>query len=1773
MKTKAKLSHRFYYMALTAIAVAAPSPQLLADDTDVFFAINEETYVDNKPNIMFIMDNNYTMVAPGQFTFDETNCSTEVAWSDASGKPIYCKDKIKPHKCNDKGEMMANKYLGDLRLLYCDNGKKIIGGVANSCNDQGQFVDSHGAVLMCEDTLKGWKEYSCNAEGVPLDSSGNPLKSPDVHKRYTSTKSCYVAGDNKYKKNPSQNMCYDDKKWYYLPNNDLSRVMDYKNNCPISTDGTKNTWNDAVAAATLRVDRPLDSTKNHCSDLQFAIDTKGGRSGYFAGLYKRRCDAWAWSGNLSDTYDSDGQSCSWAGGTEEYGWYPLDLVRRAEQKDKYGEGYIPHNGLGGLNNPYKIEAIECLEDMGTHGQMNDTSTPPKVYVASGNNAAMDPQNPLAKGWTADENQFVKQPFEFGGIYSGHYLNYLRSNTKLEKKARKDIFTTALKRFIERSNNIRLGLASFKPYKFDNTSCLNGGRGEGAADIEDDNYIGRTTLLASNDARCDGGGDGGSIDVPIVDIETVHEKWRWLPDMNNPNENPTHRVIYTPALWKTSKRNFGTKFYQDYAEMNRDVSHREWLWHQVDQYFTMGYSSGGHTEYPVRTELSYISDHNIPGIGKKKSFPLTMNSGSQSLGTKYRPLGETLFEVGRYFRGESPKFGAYSRPETWTDISYWGGALDTTKRKEIWHCEQSGQFNCFDGSGDQYFGPWGPIYDYPRWTNGWWLPKEWAPYTDDRASSPAVTIYGFKGEIDHHRNNKTKGDSAKDPTRPSEYNIPDNISTHYQSPIRAVRDESGNVNADPCEANVAVIFTDYTGETTGNSASDMSSVKISFTLEDKQRRIVDGVRTSRRTGAGLLPPFDDDDEGPLMQRLWPGLNCQPDIDKYGTCMPAIAGYLANNDLASHVDGKQVLRTFVVSYWNDNQFQGREPLGVEMLRETAKRGKGKFIRFGSSLAELDKAISEIMNISALNPIGAGTFVAPASTVDFSNRLENKEDVYFSLFEPSETDRWQGNVKRYKLGYVGSEPTVVSATCNVKTGGTNCESIIDAKTNSFKAAATSGWGAGTQVDDTTADGSDVSKKGAVAKQHVGRNVLTDYCWNPSKASGPLDKANDSCFKVDSLNKEQLQSLARRFSIDVPSSLLADPSDNSKPHKLLQFYVKNKIAYLQGYAGDYNAKGTVGNQKFEQRIGDPLHSQPKFVHYGLNAQKEPNQSVIFFGTNEGYVHAIDVANGEELFAFAPEAAFGAIGRYHDNEVSQPGKKVYGVDGEIETWLNDTNGNGVLDGDEKAYIFFGMRRGGDTYYALDVTDPTAPKLAWRFTSTPYEKNGGKNGQSYHELAQSWAKPVLIKAKPWLPEVKNTNGTKMSAFSDSPTSDGKREPRTRAVLVMTAGYDASQDIKNTLASDRKGRAIYLVDALTGVRLWAAGYAEKASNTNTALTSLTDQSAYDVELPDMKYSLAATPAVFDVDGDTYVDTIIAADTGGQIWRVNLQPKEPIMDGGKITGYQAKEPTVELVAQLANNGGTTARPSADRRRFFTTPDLMFDRTDRSLVIAIGTGRRPKPLDKSVDNRLYVLRAKVSQEYSTNPKVNTTTNKYEIGQAKTLTEADLFDITDKNSFKTAENRTNYFTNGLMLKLGTTYLNGATVSSCERNTGTTASGRVISSRVNCKNEGEKIMDNVSIFNNHVIFTSYLPSRIPEFCGAALGDNRFNAISLANPDARDSIALNQHGIAPKPAVMLINDGGERKPAIVVGTEVVKPTDIKSAGLKNLYTLSRDKLIKMWLER
>ena len=96
---------------------------------------------------------------------------------------------------------------------------------------------------------------------------------------------------------------------------------------------------------------------------------------------------------------------------------------------------------------------------------------------------------------------------------------------------------------------------------------------------------------------------------------------------------------------------------------------------------------------------------------------------------------------------------------------------------------------------------------------------------------------------------------------------------------------------------------------------------------------------------------------------------------------------------------------------------------LLVSTAARGGGEY-HLADDTASLSTALSGIV-LSIFDNVG--TFAAPAVPVNSFNRTQNLSDVFISVFQPTETARWLGNLKKYRLegGAAGRARTAVPSS----------------------------------------------------------------------------------------------------------------------------------------------------------------------------------------------------------------------------------------------------------------------------------------------------------------------------------------------------------------------------------------------------------------------------------------------------------------------------------------------------------------------------------------------------------------------------------------------------------------------------------------------------------------------------------------------------------------------------------------------------------------------------
>ncbi|MBB1354912.1 pilus assembly protein, partial [Pseudoalteromonas sp. SR45-5] len=372
-----------------------------------------------------------------------------------------------------------------------------------------------------------------------------------------------------------------------------------------------------------------------------------------------------------------------------------------------------------------------------------------------------------------------------------------------------------------------------------------------------------------------------------------------------------------------------------------------------------------------------------------------------------------------------------------------------------------------------------------------------------------------------------------------------------------------------------------------------------------------------------------------------------------------------------------------------------------------------------------------------------------------------------------------------------------------------------------------------------------------------------------------------------------------------------------------------------DDDADGSNVDQR-QDIFGDPLHSKPVAIDYGNDDIR------VLIGTNAGFLHMFKDSDDSvsESWAFIPSALYDIIEPLRKNQADT---KVYGMDGPISIYFDNKNLNsdglndGIIDasGDDRVWAFAGMRRGGKNYYGLDITNPNIPKKLW---DAPIE--GGKG--DFKELAQTWSKPQIAYIK---------------AFGDKP------------LLIFGAGYDTNKDAA-IRSEDNIGRGIYIVEAETGKRVWA-------------LTP-------DINGFKGKHSIAADITTLDSDYDGYIDRIYAADTGGDIWRIDMP------------GTSTSEFSHFKLAELGSNKAT------EDRRFFYKPLVartIYSKVSETTVdgstvitrldtpydaIVIGSGNRSKPTGTNEKDQLFMIRDE-----------NTVTKSYKTNAPDTIVPADLMQM----------------------------------------------------------------------------------------------------------------------------------------------------------------------------
>ncbi|MBF0471438.1 MAG: hypothetical protein HQL48_08690, partial [Gammaproteobacteria bacterium] len=764
----------------------------------------------------------------------------------------------------------------------------------------------------------------------------------------------------------------------------------------------------------------------------------------------------------------------------------------------------------------------------------------------------------------------------------------------------------------------------------------------------------------------------------------------------------------------------------------------------------------------------------------------------------------------------------------------------------------------------------------------------------------------------------------------------------------------------------------------------------------------------------------------------------------SCLDDLAEYMFKKDLGAVTDD-QVVSTYTIGFDGGN---------VDLLTATAENSGAAYYpanNYDDLLLAFQSIVQEILTTSS-------SFASPSVSVNAFNRFSHMDQLYYALFKVDERPEWTGNVKRYKLS--GGEVVDVDGVA-----------AVDSATGFFKDSAKSWWSA-------KADGNVVGSGGAAHQLTTTRNVYT-Y----TAATAPADALlTNGAHRLRSINDA------------ITKSMLGDGTmSDSERLNLLNWAsgIDVKDSDVDGASDDART-----------HMGDPLHSVPLLINYGGTA--DANKLGLFFGTNEGYLHAIDPSDGSEIFSFVPPELLPNLRTLYNNLKTDD--HPYGLDGPISKWHNDLNDNGLLylgdslESGESLRIYAAMRRGGRNYYALDVTTVASPRLAWRIL-------GGTG--SFKELGQSWstAKHARIKV----------NGS------------GKD------VLIFGGGYDPDQDDATIRTVDDQGRAIYIVDAATGAKIWQAGPAGSGDSSNNDPNLV---------LSAMKYSIPSDITLLDTNRDGYEDRMYVGDMGGQVWRFDIDNDnsgaDTLVDGG-------------VIADLGGSG------SADARRFYYPPAIAY--ADHQFYIAIGSGFRAHPLNTTIHDAMFVLKDKqplIALDYSDGADAGSDPDYLQyFGSAE-----DSYITLSSGSLTSTNNISGDLFDATSNILGSA--SGSSLDTAQASLEASAGFYIgLNEVANNSWQGEKVLAKAVVFDYALMFTTFMPSSgTVNVCAPDVGTARYYRVDLLSgkpfddPDTNEDeseergnryIELVKGGIPPEPVIILPPDGGD--PIVMIGPEKVAEMD------------------------
>lgn len=318
------------------------------------------------------------------------------------------------------------------------------------------------------------------------------------------------------------------------------------------------------------------------------------------------------------------------------------------------------------------------------------------------------------------------------------------------------------------------------------------------------------------------------------------------------------------------------------------------------------------------------------------------------------------------------------------------------------------------------------------------------------------------------------------------------------------------------------------------------------------------------------------------------------------------------------------------------------------------------------------------------------------------------------------------------------------------------------------------------------------------------------------------------------------------------------------------NLVNFLRGDQSNQGPDNGTYYREREHILGDIVDSQAVYVRAPLfsyldsgytnfrTAQKD-RQPMLYVGANDGMLHAFKATDGAESWAYIPSMVLPKLYKLAD--------KNYAVNHNHYVNATPRQGDVYYDGAWHTILVSGLGAGGRGFFALDITDPSTPKVLWEFT---HDTSKGAGYTTDADLGYSFGSPIITKL-----------------------SDGTW------VAMVTSGY-------NNVSPGNGHGIVWVLNAKTGAIIKKIDTGA-GSTTTTAGCSTAPCPAGLAKISAYVESGATNNTALRLYGGDYL---------GNVWRFDLSG---------LTAAGGTAP-VQLLATLADSMGTrqpvTARPEVGK-----------------------------------------------------------------------------------------------------------------------------------------------------------------------------------------------------------------------------------------------------------